>query len=132
MICDPILCQPLNCTRQVHPEELCCPICEGTWRLRGPQAGVWGAGVFPMGTRWGGPSLSLCCWHCVHALITSLFLAEKKMGQEELRLERARDSSEGESQQAQAEGATLPLWLPGTPTGAVPTSLSPSSPRLLL
>ncbi|XP_065495745.1 chordin isoform X1 [Caloenas nicobarica] len=48
VICDPILCQPLNCTRQVHPEELCCPICE-----------------------------------------------EKKMGQEELRLERARDSSEG-------------------------------------
>uniref|UniRef100_A0A8V0Z0R4 Chordin n=1 Tax=Gallus gallus TaxID=9031 RepID=A0A8V0Z0R4_CHICK len=49
VICDPILCQPLNCTRQVHPEELCCPICE-----------------------------------------------EKKMEQEELKLERARDSSEGE------------------------------------
>nr|XP_021148788.1 chordin [Columba livia] len=48
VICDPILCQPLNCTRQVHPEELCCPICE-----------------------------------------------EKKTGQEEQRLERARDSSEG-------------------------------------
>eukprot|EP00076_Gallus_gallus_P024614 XP_015146860.1 chordin isoform X3 [Gallus gallus] len=48
VICDPILCQPLNCTRQVHPEELCCPICE-----------------------------------------------EKKMEQEELKLERARDSSEG-------------------------------------
>lgn len=29
MICDPILCQPLNCSRQVHPEELCCPVCEG-------------------------------------------------------------------------------------------------------
>ncbi|XP_065604136.1 chordin isoform X3 [Cyrtonyx montezumae] len=48
VICDPILCQPLNCTRQVHPEELCCPICE-----------------------------------------------EKKTEQEELKLERARDSSEG-------------------------------------
>ncbi|XP_061308351.1 chordin isoform X1 [Pezoporus flaviventris] len=48
VICDPILCQPLNCTRQLHPEDLCCPICE-----------------------------------------------EKKTGQEELKLERARDSSEG-------------------------------------
>ncbi|XP_059711660.1 chordin isoform X3 [Haemorhous mexicanus] len=48
VICDPILCQPLNCTHQVHPEELCCPICE-----------------------------------------------EKKTEQEELKLERARDSSEG-------------------------------------
>ncbi|XP_048811051.1 chordin isoform X2 [Lagopus muta] len=48
VICDPILCQPLNCTRQVHPEELCCPVCE-----------------------------------------------EKKMEQEQLKLERARDSSEG-------------------------------------
>lgn len=33
VICDPILCQPLNCTHQVHPEELCCPICEGTWGM---------------------------------------------------------------------------------------------------
>uniref|UniRef100_A0A8C5ULX6 Chordin n=7 Tax=Passeriformes TaxID=9126 RepID=A0A8C5ULX6_9PASS len=48
VICDPILCQPLNCTHQVHPEELCCPICK-----------------------------------------------EKKTEQEELKLERARDSSEG-------------------------------------
>nr|XP_047915524.1 chordin [Anser cygnoides] len=48
VICDPILCQPLNCSRQVHPEELCCPVCE-----------------------------------------------EKKTEQEELKLERARDSSEG-------------------------------------
>ncbi|XP_010571398.1 PREDICTED: chordin [Haliaeetus leucocephalus] len=48
VICDPILCQPLNCTHQVHPEELCCPVCE-----------------------------------------------ERKMEQEELKLERARDSSEG-------------------------------------
>nr|XP_025950552.1 chordin isoform X1 [Dromaius novaehollandiae] len=48
VICDPILCQPLNCTRQVHPEELCCPVC-----------------------------------------------AEKVAGQEELKAERARDSSEG-------------------------------------
>lgn len=31
VICDPILCQPLNCTHQVHPEELCCPVCEGSW-----------------------------------------------------------------------------------------------------
>uniref|UniRef100_A0A8C3JPE4 Chordin n=1 Tax=Calidris pygmaea TaxID=425635 RepID=A0A8C3JPE4_9CHAR len=48
VICDPILCQPLNCTRQVHPEELCCPVCQ-----------------------------------------------EKKTEQEEMKLERARDSSEG-------------------------------------
>uniref|UniRef100_A0A8B9QQL1 Chordin n=1 Tax=Apteryx owenii TaxID=8824 RepID=A0A8B9QQL1_APTOW len=48
VICDPILCQPLNCSRQVHPEERCCPVCE-----------------------------------------------ERKAGQEELKAERARDSSEG-------------------------------------
>lgn len=42
--------------------------------------------------------------------MTSLSLAEKKTGQEEMKLERARDSSEGESQWAQAEGTTLPLW----------------------
>ncbi|XP_019388067.1 PREDICTED: chordin [Crocodylus porosus] len=28
VICDPILCQPLNCTRQVHPDNRCCPVCE--------------------------------------------------------------------------------------------------------
>lgn len=53
MICDPILCQPLNCTRQVHPEELCCPICEGTWELG------WSYGSRVMGTRQQEPSLSL-------------------------------------------------------------------------
>lgn len=40
--------------------------------------------------------------------MVSLSCAEKTTGQEELKLERARDSSEGESQQAQAEGAVLP------------------------
>uniref|UniRef100_A0A8C3F0U5 Chordin n=1 Tax=Chrysemys picta bellii TaxID=8478 RepID=A0A8C3F0U5_CHRPI len=30
VICDPILCQPLNCTQQVHLEDRCCPVCEGT------------------------------------------------------------------------------------------------------
>lgn len=44
--------------------------------------------------------------------MASLFLAEKKMGQEELKLERARDSSEGEAQQAWAEGAALLPWPP--------------------
>uniref|UniRef100_A0A8C4VVE9 Chordin n=1 Tax=Gopherus evgoodei TaxID=1825980 RepID=A0A8C4VVE9_9SAUR len=29
VICDPILCQPLNCTQQVHLEDRCCPVCEG-------------------------------------------------------------------------------------------------------
>ncbi|XP_043378795.1 chordin isoform X1 [Chelonia mydas] len=48
VICDPILCQPLNCTQQVHLEDRCCPVCE-----------------------------------------------ERKASQEELRAEKARDSSEG-------------------------------------
>lgn len=37
VICDPILCQPLNCTRQVHPDDRCCPVCEGTRGGRGQQ-----------------------------------------------------------------------------------------------
>ncbi|KAG6922385.1 chordin L homeolog, partial [Chelydra serpentina] len=48
VICDPILCQPLNCSQQVHLEDRCCPVCD-----------------------------------------------ERKAGQEELRAEKARDSSEG-------------------------------------
>ncbi|XP_067392662.1 chordin [Emydura macquarii macquarii] len=48
VICDPILCQPLNCTQLVHLEDRCCPVCE-----------------------------------------------ERKAGQEGLRAEKARDSSEG-------------------------------------
>uniref|UniRef100_A0A8C8RFV1 Chordin n=1 Tax=Pelusios castaneus TaxID=367368 RepID=A0A8C8RFV1_9SAUR len=48
VICDPILCQPLNCTQLVHLEDRCCPVCE-----------------------------------------------ERKTGQEGLRVEKARDSSEG-------------------------------------
>lgn len=64
--------------------------------------------------------------------MVSLSLAEKATGQEELKLERARDSSEGESQQAQAEGAALPPDIPGTPTGSVPSSSFSSFPRLLL
>lgn len=102
MICDPILCQPLNCTRQVHPEEMCCPICEGTWGL----GGVPGRGLGEqVGSLWeqGWGSLS----DPRHPFMAFLFLAEKKTGQEEQKLERARDSSEGESQGTQAEGAAL-------------------------
>lgn len=40
-------------------------------------------------------------------LVAFLFLVEKKTEQEELKLERARDSSEGESLWAWAEGAAL-------------------------
>lgn len=86
MICDPILCQPLNCTHQVHPEELCCPICEGTWGTG------WGV---PCENKVGVPLGRLGCWHHVHPLMAFLFLVEKKTEQEELKLERARDSSEG-------------------------------------
>lgn len=71
VICDPILCQPLNCTRQVHPEELCCPICEGTWRLRGPQAGVWGSRGVPHGNKVGeslSEPLLLALCACPHNL----------------------------------------------------------------
>uniref|UniRef100_A0ABM5G3Y7 Chordin n=2 Tax=Pogona vitticeps TaxID=103695 RepID=A0ABM5G3Y7_9SAUR len=28
VICDPVLCQPLNCSRVVHPQDRCCPTCE--------------------------------------------------------------------------------------------------------
>lgn len=95
MICDPILCQPLNCTRQVHPEELCCPICEGTWGTAVPRQGAGGAGA----SLWeqGGGSLSqpLLLPLCTPHGLPQSFLAEKT-GQEELKLERARDSSEGE------------------------------------
>ncbi|XP_077204361.1 chordin isoform X1 [Paroedura picta] len=28
VICDPILCQPLNCSQPVLPEDQCCPVCE--------------------------------------------------------------------------------------------------------
>ncbi|XP_043926340.1 chordin [Protopterus annectens] len=28
VICDPIICQPLNCTNTIHPEDKCCPVCE--------------------------------------------------------------------------------------------------------
>lgn len=55
MICDPILCQPLNCTRQVHPEELCCPVCEGVGAQGAPGGGVGqkegAVGSISMGTR---------------------------------------------------------------------------------
>uniref|UniRef100_A0A8D2L5L3 Chordin n=1 Tax=Varanus komodoensis TaxID=61221 RepID=A0A8D2L5L3_VARKO len=28
VICDPVLCQPLNCSQLVHPRDQCCPLCE--------------------------------------------------------------------------------------------------------
>nr|XP_016852979.1 PREDICTED: chordin [Anolis carolinensis] len=28
VICDPVLCQPLNCTQQVQPRDQCCPVCD--------------------------------------------------------------------------------------------------------
>ncbi|XP_062987502.1 chordin [Elgaria multicarinata webbii] len=28
VICDPVLCQPLNCSQLVHPRDQCCPVCE--------------------------------------------------------------------------------------------------------
>ncbi|XP_048362901.1 chordin [Sphaerodactylus townsendi] len=28
VICDPVLCQPLNCSQPVHLEDQCCPVCE--------------------------------------------------------------------------------------------------------
>ncbi|XP_053160350.1 chordin isoform X2 [Hemicordylus capensis] len=28
VICDPVLCQPLNCSQLVHLEDRCCPVCE--------------------------------------------------------------------------------------------------------
>lgn len=70
------------------------------------------------GSPWvqGGGSLS----ELLHPFTASLFLPEKKMEQEELKLERARDSSEGESQRAQDEEAALslwPLWHPHSPRG---------------
>nr|XP_025034940.1 chordin [Pelodiscus sinensis] len=53
VICDPILCQPLNCTQQVHLEDRCCPVCEGcyfdgdkTWRGAGTR---WHPVVPPFG-----------------------------------------------------------------------------------
>ncbi|XP_039621085.1 chordin [Polypterus senegalus] len=27
VICDPVICTPLNCTQVVHPEDKCCPVC---------------------------------------------------------------------------------------------------------
>lgn len=52
----------------------------------------------------------------------SLVLAEKKTEQEELKLERARDSSEGESQGYVVRGSPGLPAPPGHPTDAVPTS----------
>lgn len=58
----------------------------------------------------------------------SLVLAEKKTEQEELKLERARDSSEGESQGHGVRGSP---GLPGPPPGHPPDAV-PTSRRLLL
>uniref|UniRef100_A0A670YS69 Chordin n=1 Tax=Pseudonaja textilis TaxID=8673 RepID=A0A670YS69_PSETE len=29
VICDPVLCQPLNCSQPVHQSNQCCPVCQG-------------------------------------------------------------------------------------------------------
>ncbi|XP_062832895.1 chordin isoform X2 [Anolis carolinensis] len=35
VICDPVLCQPLNCTQQVQPRDQCCPVCDEEGRRTG-------------------------------------------------------------------------------------------------
>ncbi|XP_018411205.1 PREDICTED: chordin-like [Nanorana parkeri] len=60
VICDPIVCQPLNCSRPIQPEESCCPVCdenkeilEGRSHRRSNSDGCYFNGEWrSAGTRW--------------------------------------------------------------------------------